>query len=115
MTNGEYLAFIEDGGYSKHEYWHAEGLEWVKNNNINAPLYWHWIDGRWQYYSASGIQPVNETIQLRMSAIMKHQLLPYGWVCGYLLSLSGRRQIDNSCGATDGNGHPVLILPIQVI
>ncbi len=59
VTNGEYLAFIEDGGYSKHEYWHAEGLEWVKNHNINAPLYWHWIDGRWQYYNASGLQPVN--------------------------------------------------------
>ena len=50
---------LKMGVISKHEYWHAEGLEWVKNNNINAPLYWHWIDGQWHYYNASGLQPVN--------------------------------------------------------
>lgn len=59
VTNSEYLAFIEDGGYRKHEYWHAEGLEWVKNHGISAPLYWHWIDGQWYYYSAAGLQPLN--------------------------------------------------------
>ena len=58
VTNGQYLDFIRDGGYGKHEYWHAEGLDWVKTNNIHAPLYWHWIDDQWQYYSASGIQPL---------------------------------------------------------
>ena len=58
ITNAQYLEFIEDRGYRKHEYWHAEGLDWVKNNNISAPLYWHWIDNRWHYYNASGIQPL---------------------------------------------------------
>ena len=58
VTNAQYLEFIEDGGYSKHEYWHAEGLDWIKNNNIIAPLYWHWINNQWHYYNASGIQPL---------------------------------------------------------
>ena len=58
VTNGEFLEFIEDDGYSKHQYWHAEGLDWVKSNHIGAPLYWHWIDDRWCVYSASGIQPL---------------------------------------------------------
>ena len=58
VTNGQYLEFIRDGGYQKHEYWHAEGLDWIKNNNINAPLYWHWTDDQWHCYSASGIQPL---------------------------------------------------------
>ena len=58
VTNGQYLEFIEDGGYQEHEYWHAEGLDWIKNNNMNAPLYWHWINDQWHYYSASGIQPL---------------------------------------------------------
>lgn len=58
VTNGQYLQFIEDKGYSKHEYWHAEGLDWIKNNHITAPLYWHWLDGKWQCYSAFGIQPL---------------------------------------------------------
>src|SRR5690606_20411867 len=58
VTNAEYLEFIEDGGYKRHEYWHAEGLDWIKNNNILAPLYWHKIDNQWYYYNASGIQPL---------------------------------------------------------
>ncbi len=59
VRNGEYLAFIEDGGYRKHEYWHSEGLDWVRNNQINAPLYWHWIDDRWHCYTAFGIKSLN--------------------------------------------------------
>jgi len=58
VTNAQYLEFIEEGGYHKHEYWHADGLDWIKNNKINAPLYWHWINNQWHYYNASGIQPV---------------------------------------------------------
>jgi ergothioneine biosynthesis protein EgtB len=60
VTNGEYLEFINDGGYRRHEYWHAEGLDWVRNQTINAPLYWHWIDDQWHYYTPSGMQPVNK-------------------------------------------------------
>ncbi|HEU4606601.1 MAG TPA: SUMF1/EgtB/PvdO family nonheme iron enzyme, partial [Chitinophagaceae bacterium] len=58
VTNAQYLEFMADGGYSRHELWHAEGWDWIKNNSITSPLYWHWIDDRWQYYNASGIQPV---------------------------------------------------------
>ena len=58
ITNGQYLEFMEDGGYDKHEYWHSEGLAWVKNNHFVAPLYWHLIDGEWHIYTANGIQPL---------------------------------------------------------
>ena len=47
VTNGEYLEFMNAGGYKNFNYWHAEGWEWVKTNQINAPLYWHFIDGQW--------------------------------------------------------------------
>ena len=58
VTNAQYLEFIEDGGYQKHQYWHAEGLDWAKNNHIQAPLYWHRMDNGWQCYGASGLQPL---------------------------------------------------------
>ena len=58
VTNAQYLEFIHDGGYRKHEHWHAEGLNWVRTHHISAPLYWHWIDDQWQYYSATGMQPL---------------------------------------------------------
>ena len=59
VTNEEYLEFIEDGGYKNFSYWHAEGWDWVKNNSISAPLYWHFIDGRWFHYTLAGLKPLD--------------------------------------------------------
>jgi len=59
VVNGEYLEFIEDGGYKDFRYWHAEGWEWVKNHGINAPLYWHQIDGSWQHYCLNGLRKID--------------------------------------------------------
>ena len=59
VTNEEYLEFIEDGGYKNFSYWHAEGWDWVKNNSISAPLYWHFIDGRWFHYTLAGLRPLD--------------------------------------------------------
>jgi ergothioneine biosynthesis protein EgtB len=59
VTNGEYLAFIEDGGYRNFRYWHAAGWDWVKNSHTESPLYWHRIDGRWMVYTFYGLQPLD--------------------------------------------------------
>ncbi len=59
VTNEEYLEFINAGGYTLHQHWHSEGLDWVKTNNIQAPLYWHFIEGKWHNYTLQGLQPVD--------------------------------------------------------
>jgi ergothioneine biosynthesis protein EgtB len=59
VTNGEYLKFIEDGGYDRHEFWHAEGLDWVRTNQIRSPMYWYRIDESWHHYTAAGIVPID--------------------------------------------------------
>lgn len=59
VTNGEYLEFINAGGYGHFGYWHAEGWDWVNINLIKAPLYWHLIDRSWQYYALKGLQKIN--------------------------------------------------------
>ncbi|HET6254212.1 MAG TPA: ergothioneine biosynthesis protein EgtB [Puia sp.] len=59
VTNGEYLDFIGSGGYKNFSYWHAEGWDWVKNHGAGGPLYWHFIDGRWQHYTMAGLCPVD--------------------------------------------------------
>jgi len=56
VSNGEYMEFIEDGGYKNFSYWHAEGWDWVKKNAVTAPLYWHLIDGRWHQYTMAGLK-----------------------------------------------------------
>ena len=59
VTNAEYLEFIKAGGYQNFRFWHAEAWDWVKNNDIKAPMYWHEIDGTWCNYTLGGLQNIS--------------------------------------------------------
>ena len=59
VTNGEFMEFMNAGGYKDFNYWHAEGWDWVKTNNINSPLYWHFINNEWLYYTLQGLQKID--------------------------------------------------------
>lgn len=59
VTNSEYLEFIDAGGYEDFNLWHAEGLDWVKQNNIISPMYWHNIDGEWHQYTLQGLKKLD--------------------------------------------------------
>jgi len=59
VTNSEYLEFINAGGYKNFKYWLDEGWSWVTENKIEAPLYWHKIEGEWFYFTMNGLQKVN--------------------------------------------------------
>ncbi|MFT5752371.1 MAG: ergothioneine biosynthesis protein EgtB [Flavobacteriales bacterium] len=59
ITNKEWIAFIEAGGYSTTLLWHAEGWDWRHTNQIEAPMYWHFIDEHWHHYTFDGLQKVN--------------------------------------------------------
>ena len=59
VTNGEFLEFMGAGGYQDFNYWHAEGWDWVRTCQVNAPLYWHFINNEWFYYTLEGLQRVN--------------------------------------------------------
>ncbi|MCF7801483.1 MAG: ergothioneine biosynthesis protein EgtB [Candidatus Marinimicrobia bacterium] len=45
VTNGEFLEFIQEGGYSDFRHWLSDGWDWVQENGIEAPLYWMKADG----------------------------------------------------------------------
>lgn len=59
VSNAEYLDFINDGAYDKFQYWHAEAWEWLRDNNIIAPEYWHKKDKVWYYYTKRGLMEVD--------------------------------------------------------
>jgi ergothioneine biosynthesis protein EgtB len=40
-SNGEFEAFIADGGYRRPELWLSLGWDWVCQGGHSAPLYWH--------------------------------------------------------------------------
>jgi ergothioneine biosynthesis protein EgtB len=58
ITNGEYLAFMEDGGYRRPEFWLSDGWAMVQAQAWDAPLYWSSEAGEWQMFTLNGVQPV---------------------------------------------------------
>lgn len=52
----EYLAFIEDGGYRRPEFWLSAGWDCVNQCGWEAPLYWEKNDGRWHVFALSGLR-----------------------------------------------------------
>lgn len=58
VTNGEYAEFIKDKGYQRFELWHAEAWDWVKQNQVRSPMFWHLVDRDWYYYSFQGLQKI---------------------------------------------------------
>ena len=58
-TCGEYLAFIEDGGYRRPELWLSDGWAWLQEQGAQAPLYWDLDGDTPAYYTLAGRRPVN--------------------------------------------------------
>ena len=59
VTNGEYLAFIEDGGYRRPELWLSLGWAQVQAEGWHAPFYWHANDGEWSEFTLAGLAPLD--------------------------------------------------------
>ena len=59
-TCGEYLAFIEDGGYRRPELWLSEGWAAVGREGWSAPLYWRAGEaGGWEIFTLAGCRPLD--------------------------------------------------------
>ena len=60
VTNGEWLAFMEDGGYTRPEFWLSEGWGTVQAQNWKSPLYWWQKRGTdWHEFTLSGMRPLD--------------------------------------------------------
>jgi ergothioneine biosynthesis protein EgtB len=60
VTNGEYLAFIEAGGYRDAGLWLAEGWDWVCTQGLTQPMYWRRDEaGQWVEFTLMGLQPLD--------------------------------------------------------
>lgn len=59
VTVGEYLRFIEDGGYQSSRYWLSEGWNHRSMRNWAAPLYWEKRNSEWQIYTLEGLRDLN--------------------------------------------------------
>lgn len=60
VSNGEYLAFIEDGGYRRAEFWLSDGWTRMREEGWDAPLYWLCDDdGSRSVFTLSGVRALD--------------------------------------------------------
>jgi ergothioneine biosynthesis protein EgtB len=63
VTCAEYLAFIEDNGYSRPELWLSEGWDTLQAEGWQAPLYWtrdSATTSGWSIFTLHGFRPLGE-------------------------------------------------------
>lgn len=59
VANGEWAAFIADGGYTEPRHWLSDGWAWVQREGITAPLYWEQRDGGWTRFGLDGRRAID--------------------------------------------------------
>jgi ergothioneine biosynthesis protein EgtB len=59
VSNREWIAFMEDGGYRRATLWLSDGWATVEREGWDSPLYWWRQDDAWWTFTARGAQPVN--------------------------------------------------------
>lgn len=65
VTNGDYLAFMQDGGYGRREVWSADGWDWNQTFGIGSPEYWCEEDGTW-FVTGYGLRlPVDPAVPVQ--------------------------------------------------
>jgi ergothioneine biosynthesis protein EgtB len=57
-THGDFLRFIDDGGYRRPELWLSAGWDLVAARGWKAPLYWEQVEGAWHTFTLHGMVPV---------------------------------------------------------
>ena len=65
VTCAEYLAFMDDNGYSRPELWLSEGWTTMRASGWQAPLYWtrDSAASRWTVYTLHGLQPLDVLLE----------------------------------------------------
>jgi ergothioneine biosynthesis protein EgtB len=59
VTHGEYLAFMDDGGYARPELWLSMGWDWVQAGSRRAPLYWQQEGALWHAHTLQGLVEID--------------------------------------------------------
>ncbi|GAA4807841.1 ergothioneine biosynthesis protein EgtB [Nocardioides caeni] len=62
VTNGEWLEFMADGGYERHDLWLSDGWARVQSEGWRAPFYWTEVDGVWFEHTLHGTWPVDPAL-----------------------------------------------------
>ena len=59
VTCGQFMDFIDDGGYQRPDHWLSAGWATVQQQGWVAPSYWKKQGDQWMQFTLSGLAPVN--------------------------------------------------------
>jgi iron(II)-dependent oxidoreductase len=64
VTNEQFGAFVEDGGYRRRELWGEEGQQWLDGTGAEQPVYWSRIGDEWRHrrFDETGLLNPNEPV-----------------------------------------------------
>jgi len=85
VTCGEYLQFIEDGGYRRPELWLSDGWNAVQSHGWNAPLYWSGEGGDRTVFTLRGEFPLAGVENVPVSHVSFYEADAYARWAGHRL------------------------------
>ncbi len=81
VSNGEFLEFIQAGGYQDPSWWYAEGWNIVNQEKWQAPLYWEFIDNAWYIRDFHGLHKALGKANYPVSHVSFHEASAFAkWV-----------------------------------
>lgn len=106
VTNAQWQAFIEDGGYDNPNHWLAEGWDWRVAQGISHPLHWHRLgDGAWHAFTLAGLQPLQA--QLPVLHLSYYEADAYARWAGARLPTEAEWEHAAAQGVSPGDSPPL--------